>query len=142
MRIALASDHAGYAYKTRVAEDLQHRGHHVVDFGTGSEEPVDYPDFVRPAALAVARGECERGIVFGGSGNGEAMAANRVRGVRCALAWSEESAKLARAHNDANMLSIGQRLLTEQQVDAIVGVWLTTDFEGGRHVARIEKLDE
>jgi ribose 5-phosphate isomerase B len=113
----------------------------VVDFGTGSEEPVDYPDFVRPAALAVARGDCERGIVFGGSGNGEAMAANRVRGVRCALAWSEESARLARAHNDANMLSLGQRLLQEEQAIAIVGVWLATDFEGGRHVGRIEKLD-
>jgi ribose 5-phosphate isomerase B len=141
MRIALASDHAGYAYKTRVAAELRRWGHDVVDFGTGSEEPVDYPDFVRPAALAVARGDCERGIVFGGSGNGEAMAANRVRGVRCALAWSEESARLARAHNDANMLSLGQRLLPEEQAVVIVGVWLATGFEGGRHVVRIEKLD-
>ena len=141
MRIALASDHAGFRYKSAVATHLRALGHDVVDFGTGSEEPVDYPDFVRPAALAVARGECERGIVFGGSGNGEAMAANRVLGVRCAVAWNEESARLARAHNDANMLSIGQRLLPEQEALAIVDVWLMTPFDGGRHQARIEKLD-
>ena len=141
MRIALASDHAGFRYKSAVAEHLREMGHEVVDFGTSSEEPVDYPDFVRLAALAVARGECERGIVFGGSGNGEAMAANRVRGVRCAVAWNEESARLARAHNDANMLSLGQRLLSEQEVMAIVDMWLSTAFDGGRHQARIEKLD-
>jgi len=141
MRIALASDHAGFRYKSAVAEHLREMGHEVVDFGTSSEEPVDYPDFVRLAALAVARGECERGIVFGGSGNGEAMAANRVRGVRCAVAWNEESARLARAHNDANMLSLGQRLLSEQEALAIVDAWLSTAFEGGRHQARIEKLD-
>jgi ribose 5-phosphate isomerase B len=141
MRIALASDHAGFRYKSGVADHLRDMGHDVVDFGTDSEEPVDYPDFVRPAALAVARGECERGIVFGGSGNGEAMAANRVRGVRCAVAWNEESARLARAHNDANMLSLGQRLLSEQEALTIVDVWLSTAFDGGRHQARIEKLD-
>ena len=100
MRIALASDHAGYRYKTAVAAHLVALGHEIVDFGAEAEEPpVDYPDVVRPAALAVARGECERGIVFGGSGNGEAMTANRVRGVRCAVVWSEASARLARAHN-------------------------------------------
>jgi ribose 5-phosphate isomerase B len=141
MRIVLASDHAGFGYKSAVGAHLRELGHDVVDFGTSSEEPVDYPDFVRPAALSVARGECERGIVFGGSGNGEAMAANRVRGVRCAVAWNEESARLARAHNDANMLSLGQRLLSEQEALAIVDVWLSTPFDGGRHKARIEKLD-
>jgi ribose 5-phosphate isomerase B len=141
MRIALASDHAGFRYKSAVAEQLREMGHEVVDFGTSSEEPVDFPDFVRPAALSVARGECERGIVFGGSGNGEAMAANRVRGVRCAVAWNDESARLARAHNDANMLSLGQRLLSEQEALAIVDVWLSAPFDGGRHQARIEKLD-
>ena len=141
MRIALASDHAGFRHKSAVAAHLREMGHDAVDFGTSSEEPVDYPDFVRPAALAVARGECERGIVFGGSGNGEAMTANRVRGVRCAVAWDEESARLARAHNDANMLSLGQRLLSEQEALAIVDVWLSTAFDGGRHQARIEKLD-
>ena len=141
MRIALASDHAGFRYKSAVAQYLRQMGHDVVDFGTDSEEPVDYPDFVRPAALSVARGECERGIVFGGSGNGEAMAANRLRGVRCAVVWNQESARLARAHNDANMISLGQRLLSEQEVLAIVEVWLSTAFDGGRHEARIEKLD-
>lgn len=141
MRIALASDHAGYRYKTLLADHLAAAGHEIVDFGTHSEDAVDYPDFIRPAAEAVAGGQCERGIVLGGSGNGEAMAANRVRGVRCALCWSEESARLARAHNDANMLSLGQRLLAEQQVLAIVTVWLATEFEGGRHIRRIQKLD-
>lgn len=142
MRIAVASDHAGYRYKTMLAAVLAERGHEVVDFGTDSEESVDYPDFIRPAAEAVARGECQRGIVLGGSGNGEAMAANRVKGVRCALCWGRESARLARAHNDANMLSLGQRLLTESEALAIVDTWLTTEFEGGRHVRRIAKLDE
>jgi ribose 5-phosphate isomerase B len=141
MRIAIASDHAGYRYKKLVSEILSARGHEVVDFGTHSEEPVDYPDFIRPAAEAVARGECERGIVLGGSGNGEAMVANRVRGVRCALCWSEEAARLARLHNDANVISLGQRLLTEEQVYRIVDVWLSTEFEGGRHIQRLAKLD-
>jgi ribose 5-phosphate isomerase B len=141
MRIALASDHAGFRYKSALAAHLREMGHEIVDFGTSSEEPVDYPDLVRPAALSVARGECERGIVFGGSGNGEAMAANRVRGVRCAVAWNEESARLARAHNDANMLSLGQRLLLEHEALSIVDVWLSAPFDGGRHEARIEKLD-
>jgi ribose 5-phosphate isomerase B len=142
MLFALASDHAGYRYKTLVAEHLTSLGHHVRDFGTNSEQPVDYPDFIRPAAEAVARGECERGIIFGGSGNGEAMAANRVRGVRCAICWNEESARLSRAHNDANVLSIGERMVTEELMLAIVEVWLATPFEGGRHLRRIQKLDE
>jgi ribose 5-phosphate isomerase B len=141
VRIALASDHAGFRYKTLLAKWLAERGHEPVDFGTRSEESVDYPDFVRPAAEAVAAGRCERGIVLGGSGNGEAMAANRVRGVRCALCWSEESARLARLHNDANVLSLGQRLIPEALALRIVELWLETPFEGGRHVARIAKLD-
>jgi ribose 5-phosphate isomerase B len=141
MRIAVASDHAGFRYKKLVTEILSTQGHEVVDFGTDSEEPVDYPDFIRPAAEAVARGECDRGVVLGGSGNGEAMAANRVRGVRCALCWSEEAARLARLHNDANVISLGQRLLTEEQVRVIVEAWLTTPFEGGRHIRRLAKLD-
>src|SRR5262249_32471523 len=109
--------------------------------GTRSTEPVGYPAFIRPAAEAVARGECERGIVLGGSGNGEAMAANRVKGVRCALCWNEETARLARQHNDANVISLGERLITEEQALAIVNTWLATPFEGGRHVRRIQKLD-
>ena len=142
MRIAISSDHAGYRYKEMLADFLRERGHEVRDFGTNSEDPVDYPDYIRPAAEAVARGEFERGIVLGGSGNGEAIAANRVRGVRCALCWNEESARLARGHNDANMVSLGQRLLTEKQVRAIVETWLSHPFEGGRHVERIAKLDK
>ena len=142
MRIGVASDHAGFRYKSRVAEHLRELGHEVLDFGATSEDRVDYPDFVGPLAAAVARGELDRGVVFGGSGNGEAMAANRFRGVRCAVAWNLESARLARAHNDANVLSIGQRLVPEEQLLVIVDVWLATPFEGGRHAARIRKLDE
>jgi ribose 5-phosphate isomerase B len=112
-----------------------------VDFGTASEIPVDYPLFIRPVALAVAQAEIDRGIVLGGSGNGEAMCANRIKGVRCALCWNIETARLARQHNDANMISLGQRLLTEAEALEIVSVWLNTAFEGGRHIHRIEMLD-
>jgi ribose 5-phosphate isomerase B len=142
MRIGVASDHAGFRDKTLVAAHLRALGHEVQDFGTSSEAPVDYPDMIRPLALAVAGGVCERGVIFGGSGNGEAMTANRVRGVRCAVAWNLESARLARAHNDANVLSIGQRLVPEDQVLPIVDIWLSTAFEGGRHLQRIRKLDQ
>jgi ribose 5-phosphate isomerase B len=103
---------------------------------------VDYPTFIRPVAEAVARGEFERGIVLGGSGNGEAIVANRVRGVRCSLCWNVESARLARAHNDANVLSLGERMVSEEEAKAIVDVWLAADFEGGRHQRRIEMIDE
>jgi ribose 5-phosphate isomerase B len=142
MLIAVASDHAGFKYKTLLSKHLHDLGHEVKDFGTYSEDPVDYPDFIRPAAEAVARGECERGIVLGGSGNGEAMAANRVKGVRCAYCYNEETARLGRMHNDANVISIGERLISAPQAIAIVNTWLTTPFEGGRHVRRIQKLDE
>ncbi|MEY2489765.1 MAG: ribose 5-phosphate isomerase [Verrucomicrobiota bacterium] len=141
MRISLGTDHAGFLYKEKVKELLGQLGHEVIDFGTMSEEPVDYPLFVRPAAAAVAAGKCERGIVFGGSGNGEAMAANKVRGVRCALCWNEETARLSRQHNDANVLSMGQRVIPEETALAIVRVWLTTAFEGGRHAQRIAQLE-
>src|SRR6267378_7390592 len=113
MKIAIGSDHAGYKYKAKIKQLLSGLGHLVVDFGTDSEEPVDYPLFIRPVALAVARGEADRGVVLGGSGNGEAMTANRVRGVRCALCWNVESARLARQHNDANIISLGQRMIKE-----------------------------
>lgn len=141
MRIALASDHAGYRYKRMLHEWLATDGHEIVDFGTDSELPVDYPDFVHPAAGAVARGECERGIVVGGSGNGEAMAANRHRGVRCAICWNDEIARLSRARTDANMLALGQRLLDEATVRRIVSDWLVTSFEGGRHERRLAGVD-
>jgi len=141
VRIALASDHAGFRYKERLKGLLAELGHEAVDFGTHSEESVDYPLFIRPAAEAVAARECERGIVLGGSGNGEAMAANRVRGVRCALCWSRESAELARRHNDANVISIGERLLPWELVVEIVDAWLATPFDDGRHSRRIAQLD-
>jgi ribose 5-phosphate isomerase B len=141
MKIALGTDHAGFHHKEAVKALLQELGHEVVDFGTNSEEAVDYPLFIRPAAEAVARGECERGIVFGGSGNGEAMVANKVHGVRCALCWSEESARLSRQHNDANVLSLGERLVPEPLALEIVRVWLSTEFEGGRHARRIAELE-
>ncbi|HUF28392.1 MAG TPA: ribose 5-phosphate isomerase B [Gemmatimonadaceae bacterium] len=142
MLIAIASDHAGFEYKARIAEWLRQRGHRVDDLGTHSSEAVDYPVVIRPLARAVARGEYERGIILGGSGNGEAIVANRVRGVRCTLCWNEESARLARAHNDANVLSLGQRLLTEEVALRIVDVWLATPFEGGRHARRVTMIDE
>ena len=142
MRIALGSDHAGYRYKERIRERLAAAGHQVRDFGTDSEESVDYPRFVRPVAEAVAAGEADRGIVLGGSGNGEAMAANRVRGVRCALAWSEESARLGRAHNDANVLSLGERLVAWETVERILDLFLETPFDGGRHERRVRMLEE
>ena len=141
MKIAIGSDHAGFRYKEKIKEFLEDQGHVVNDFGTFSEEPVDYPVFIRPVAEAVARGEYERGIVLGGSGNGEAMMANRIKKVRCALCWNEELARLARQHNDSNVLSLGQRVIAEDIVLDIVRVWLETAFEGGRHVRRIELLD-
>lgn len=142
MRIAIASDHAGYSHKSAIIDYLSKLNYDVADFGTHSAEPVDYPDYIRPAAEAVARGECQRGIVLGGSGNGEAIAANRYRGVRCAVCWNTETARLARAHNNANMISLGQRLVTEEDALSIVKMWLETEFEGGRHIRRIEKIDE
>ena len=142
MNIAIASDHAGYKYKEKIKTFLLEAGHDVLDFGTSSEAPVDYPDFIHPAAQAVSSGECERGIVLGGSGNGEAIAANKSHGVRCALCWSEQTAKWAREHNDANMLSIGERTIDETMAIAIVRTWLETAFEGGRHIARVEKIEK
>ena len=141
MKISLGTDHAGFHYKEKVKALLIELGHEVKDFGTFSEEPVDYPLFIRPAAEAVVKGECDRGIVFGGSGNGEAIAANKVHGVRCALCWNEETAQLSRQHNDANVLSMGERVISEETALAIVRVWLTTDFEGGRHAKRIAQLE-
>jgi ribose 5-phosphate isomerase B len=141
MKISLGTDHAGFRYKQKVKELLGQLGHEIKDFGTFSEEPVDYPVFIRPAAEAVARGECERGIVFGGSGNGEAMAANKVHGVRCALCWNEETARLSRQHNDANVLSIGERTIPEELALRIAQVWLETPFEGGRHERRVVMLN-
>jgi ribose 5-phosphate isomerase B len=141
LTIAIGSDHAGFRYKEAIKRMLVDEGHTVQDFGTDSEAPCDYPDFIRPVAEAVARGEFERGIVLGGSGNGEAIVANRVRGVRCGLCWNEQVATWNRSHNDANMLSLGQRTISEAEALQIVRVWLSTAFEGGRHARRVEKID-
>ena len=142
MKIAIGADHAGFRLKTAIVDYLTRQGHQVEDFGTTSEEPVDYPDLVHPAAAAVADGRCDRGIVLGGSGNGEAITANRHAGVRCVLCWNEESARLGRQHNDANMLSLGSRMMSEAEALRLVGIWLTTAFAGGRHVPRIRKIDD
>jgi ribose 5-phosphate isomerase B len=141
MKIAIGSDHAGFRYKEAIRELLTTLGHEVVDKGTYSEEPVDYPLFIRPVAEAVAAGEVERGVVLGGSGNGEAMMANRIKGVRCGLCWNEESAQLCRKHNDANVISIGERMMSQETALNIIKIWLDTPFEGGRHIARIKELD-
>lgn len=139
--IAIGSDHAGFAYKEKIKAWLLAAGHVVRDFGTTSDAPCDYPDFIRPVAEAVARGDFERGIVLGGSGNGEAIVANRIKGVRCGLCWNEQVAIWNRSHNDGNCLSMGQRTISEEQALKIVAVWLDTPFEGGRHLARINKID-
>lgn len=141
MNIAIGSDHAGFRYKQEIIAHLRAAGHEVADFGTDSPEPVDYPGFIRPVAEAVAAGQYERGIVLGGSGNGEAIAANRVRGVRCGLCWNAESARLTRMHNDANVLSLGERMMDLATALEIVDIFLATSFEGGRHLARIQQLD-
>ena len=141
MKIALGSDHAGYKYKEIVRALLEQRGDEVTDFGTYSDASCDYPDFIRPAAEAVAKGEAERGIVFGGSGNGEAIVANKVRGVRCSLCWSRDTAKWGRSHNDANVLSIGERTVDEELLGEIVRIWLETPFDGGRHARRVAKIE-
>jgi ribose 5-phosphate isomerase B len=141
MKIVLASDHAGFDYKEHLKAALSGRGHEVVDAGTHSADPVDYPDFIGLAAKMVQAGTAEAGVVFGGSGNGEAMAANRFHGVRCALAWNQDSARLGKQHNNANLLSIGQRMVGEEDLIPIVDAWLNATFEQGRHVRRLEKLE-
>jgi len=142
MKIALGTDHAGFEYKQAVKTYLLNLGHEVEDFGTHSNESVDYPKYVQPAAQSVADGICDLGVVFGGSGNGEAMAANKIKGVRCALCWSVETARLAKEHNNSNVLSIGQRQISEELTLQIIDAWLKSEFQGGRHIRRIEMLDK
>ena len=141
MKIAIASDHAGYRYKELVKRYLISKGLEVSDFGTDTEAPCDYPDFVIPAAKALRDGHVERAILLGGSGNGEAIAANRIQGVRCCLCLTVELAKLARMHNDSNAISLGQPIISQDQLLEIVEAWLGTPFEGGRHIPRIEKIE-
>jgi ribose 5-phosphate isomerase B len=141
MKIGLASDHAGFQHKQALVEWLKSLGHAVVDFGCHGPEQTDYPQWIRPCALAVARGEVERGIVLGGSGNGEAIVANRVKGCRCGYCFNEETAYLTRLHNDANCIAIGQRIVDVETAKKIVAKYLQTPFEGGRHVQRIQAIE-
>lgn len=142
MKIALASDHAGYAEKERLKPLLTDLGLEVEDLGTVSEESVDYPDYARRVAESVARGEAEQGVLVCGSGTGMAIAANKVQGVRAAVAWSEETARLARQHNDANVLALGARTTPPDEIPKIVRAWFSTAFDGGRHSGRVEKIKE
>jgi len=142
MKIALASDHAGYAEKERLKTLLGELGVEFEDLGTVSEDSVDYPDYARMVGEAVARGRAEQGVLVCGSGTGMAIAANKVPGVRAAVAWSEETAKLARQHNDANVLAIGARTTPATEIPKIVRAWFATNFDGGRHAARVAKISE
>lgn len=139
-RIVFATDHAGYSLKEILKEYLTKKGVDVVDLGTFSEDPVDYPEIIRKGAAAVLEYGCV-GIFLGGSGNGEAMAANKVTGIRAALVWSEEIAKLAREHNDANVMCLGGRMTSSEDAKRFVDVFLSTKFEGGRHEKRIQDLE-
>ena len=140
MRVAIGSDHAGFVLKSLLCLTLEELGVEFRDFGTNSEEPVDYPDFIAPVARAVARGEYDRGIVLGGSGTGEAIVANKIRGIRCVQAASPEVARLGREHNDANILALGARVTTAEVADECVRAFLAGEFEGGRHIRRVAKI--
>ena len=141
MKIAIGSDHAGFDYKEEIQRLLHELGHEVRDFGTSSREPVDYPALIRPVAEAVARHEFDRGIVLGGSGNGEAIVANKVKGVRCGLCWSLDTARWSREHNDANVLTLGSKTITGAEMREIVRAWLTTEIKEERHRKRVAKID-
>lgn len=140
MPVVLAADHAGYPLKEAIKTYLASQSIDVIDVGTFSEESVDYPAIMRKGCAVVLENDC-KGIIFGGSGNGEAMAANKVRGIRCALCYSAETARLAREHNNANVMSLGGRLTDEKTAIELVDIFLNTEFEGGRHQRRIDDLD-
>jgi ribose 5-phosphate isomerase B len=142
VRVAIGSDHAGFALKGHLVETLSSLGHEVDDLGTHSEEAVDYPPICAAVGRAVAKGEADRGVVLGGSGQGEQMAANKVRGVRAALCNDLYTARMSREHNDANVLSIGARIVAAPLADEILTLWLSTAFEGGRHERRIAQIAE
>lgn len=142
MKISLASDHGGLQLKTQVADYLKQLGHEVVDFGTNSLDSCDYPDFAYPAAKAVAGGMCERGILVCTTGIGVSMVANKVKGVRCALCLNEDMAKMTRLHNNANMIAMGQKYVSWEVAKQIVDNFLNTQFEGGRHEQRVNKIEQ
>ena len=140
MRVAIGADHAGFALKQHLISTLRGQGHEVEDFGTDSEESIDYPPIMAAVGRAVAGGQAERGIVLGGSGQGEQIAANKVRGVRAALCNDLYTARLSREHNDANVLAMGGRIVAPGLADEIVALWLSTPFEGGRHERRVQQI--
>ena len=140
MKIAIGCDHGGFRYKKTLVDFLKKNGHEIVDFGTNSEDSCDYPDFALPAAESVAKGDCDRGILICGTGIGISIAANKVPGIRCAHCHDVFSAKATRLHNDANMIAFGERVIGQGLMLEIVSAFLTTDFEGGRHVGRIAKI--
>ena len=142
MKVAVGSDHAGFTLKQKVKEYLTSKGHEVIDFGTDSEERFDYPDAAHPAATSIQKGEVDRGVLVCGSGVGMAIAANRHRGVRAVDAVTEEMAKLSREHNYANVLALGQRLLSWEEAQKIIDTFFATEFEGGRHEQRVQKIDQ
>lgn len=139
-KIAIGSDHAGFQYKEQIKEHLLAKGYEVKDFGIDSAESTDYPLFIRPTAEAVANGECQAGIVLGGSGNGEAIVANKVKGIRCAVCWSVQTAQLCKQHNNANVISIGERTIPIELAIQVVDEWLNAEFEGGRHARRVQQI--
>lgn len=139
--LAIGSDHAGFHYKAAIMKHLRAQGYLVTDFGTDSDQPIDYPDVIRPTAQSVANGEHDGGIVLGGSGNGEAIVANKVAGIRCGVCWNTESARLTKAHNNANMIAIGERMMSEAEAILTVEAWLNAHFEGGRHQQRVAKIE-
>jgi ribose 5-phosphate isomerase B len=140
MRFAFACDHAAFEQRGLILAALREAGHEVLDFGTKTSEPVDYPDFVGPAAEAVGAGQADRAVVMCGTGVGASIVANKVRGVRCALATDEETAEMSRRHNDANALALGGRTRSAEQNLKILARWMETPFDGGRHIARLEKI--
>jgi ribose 5-phosphate isomerase B len=139
--LLIASDHAGFELKRKLADALKRRGIAFEDLGPDSADSVDYPDYARKVAEAVSRGEAERGLLVCGSGQGMAMTANRYHGVRAAVPWDEETARLSREHNDANVLALGGRVLAPEAAQRILEVWLETPFAGGRHERRVKKID-
>jgi len=141
LKISIGTDHAGFPLKGPIVKFLEEKGHTVIDCGCNSDAACDYPDYIRPAAQAVADGKADCGIVLGGSGNGEAIVANKVKGVRCGLCWDEWSAEMTKLHNNANCIAMGARPVSEELALKIVEIWLKTEFEGGRHLRRIEKIE-
>lgn len=140
-RVALGADHAGFRLKEAIKDHLYSKGYKVIDYGTDGIQSVDYPDYIRPASESVAKGENDIGIIFGGSGNGEAIVANKVKGIRCGVCWDEKSARMTKEHNNANIIAIGERMVSEKDGVKIVDAWLNAKFQGGRHQRRIEKIE-